>query len=274
MTRKTALRVCPYHTRTFNSVRWLACNFLGSTICDHHSCTLGGAPTLKRSWGSYYIQKRHYITMAHTHKWPDASEVKQLLDAYNVPICPHLSLGQEFVLNAYRPHEQVFGNRCSYCDTHFQFRLAGCTYDREIPGSKCLDIFVRRNLGALQLHTDPIWLSQLSISQEPGLTNYWLNCIILSQDYELDKRKRIHRNTPCGDKKRCRFKAEIKESENRLNARSINTRYEIDSLSGRLLRAPFGNHLDYALSLKDKILYKPLWAPPGTTWYGHFHPTL
>ena len=205
--------------------------------------------------------------MARSEQWPDICEVKQLLDVYNVPICAHLSLGHKFVLRAYRPDEKTFKDRCSYCDTSFQFRLAFCGSESAMPRTHCLDIFVSRYLGTLQRRTNPTWLSQLSVSKEPDLTNYWLSCIILSWDTEVDKRECIRGNASCGDRG-CRFKAETQDSENRLRAQNRNMRCEIDWSSGRLLQESLlSNRLDYALSLKDKILYKPLWVTPGTTWY-------
>jgi hypothetical protein len=269
---KPALRICPHFTSTFDVVRRLSRNCSGHFICSHQSCTLGGAPRLSHSWGNFYIHKRHYITMIHNDRWPDINEAKQLLDVYNVPICPHLSLADDLVLKAYRPYEEVFGDSCSYCDTSFEFRFNLCAYVETMPGRFCLDLVVRRNLGTLQTETDPKWLSQLSVTKEPDLTSYWLNCIILSQDYELDKRKRIRRNIPCGYSG-CEFKAQIKDSENKLSAVNWEIRLQIESMTEQWLQGSFSsNHQDYATDLKDNILYKPLWAPPGTTWYELLHP--
>lgn len=268
MTFRPALRICPHFTSSFGFARLLSRNRpgKGKFICSHQTCTLGGAPRLIHYWGNFYIYKRHYITMIHNDRWPDISEVKQLLEVYNVPICPHLSLADNLVLKAYRPYEEVFRDGCSYCDTSFEFRFSLCAYVETMPGRDCLDLVVHRNIGRLQNETDPTWLSQLSVTKEPDLTNYWLNCIILSQDYELDKRKRIRRNIPCG-RRGCEFKAQIRDSEDELSALNWEIRLRTESMTEQWLQEPFSNHHDYAMSQKDKIRYKPLWTPPGTTWY-------
>lgn len=262
---KPALRICPHFTSTLNEARRLS-NDLGGFICSHQSCIFGGAPVIGNSWGNVFIEKRHYITMIHDNRWPDISEVKQLLGVYNVPICPHVSLADNLVSKAYRPYEKVFGDGCPYCETTFEFEITLCARPETVRGRDCLDLVVHRNLGDLEDETDPTWLAQLSVTKEPDLTNYWLNCIILSQDYELDKRKRVRRTIPCGDGG-CDFKAQIKNSEIKLSAINWEIRVRTETTAEQWHRKPFGNHQDYAMGLKDRILCKPLWAPPGTTWY-------
>lgn len=254
MTYKPVLRVCPHSTLSFSTIRSRANSYLGNPICNHASCTLGGAPALGTFLGDYTISKRHYLTMVSTLRWPSISEVKKLLQVYNVPMCPHLTLGHSYVLGAYRPLEEVFENRCSYCDTHFQFRLFElCSNDRAMPGSNSLNVFVTRNIGRLYYPTDPTWLSQLCVVKEPDLSNYWVNCITFSHSFEIDKRKRFRGNMPCGGSV-CDFKAQIKESENMLERRTTNIKSEIGKLShgGLLLGLPYDGPAGFFIEIQGQ----------------------
>lgn len=263
MDHKPALRVCPRFAFSFEDIRRPKYNcHAGYPICDHASCILGGAPALKHVFGDYIIYKRHYLTMVSTLRWPGKSEVEQLLDVYDIPICPHLTLGHSYVVGAYRPWENVFENRCSYCDTHFEFSLlTPCTFDRAMPGAYCLDVVVTRNLGELDYPTDPKWLSQLCVTNEPDLTCYWLNNIILWHNHEIDKRKRARGNISCGGSGgRCRFKAQIKESENILQQGTQNIWAEAElQHSGLWQEFPYtSSPSEVASSYKGSILFKPL----------------
>ncbi|PGH18640.1 hypothetical protein AJ80_04387 [Polytolypa hystricis UAMH7299] len=262
---KRALRVCPYVSLSQGGIRELGNGLRGGTVCNHVSCALNGHPKITRDGGNYNLEKRHFVTVVtdDIEFWPDALEVSKYLEVYNVPICPHLRLGDRLVLDAYRPHEKEWEGNCRDCDTHFQFEMNSYPKRKRFFCRRQLVVSVSRNLGRLQRHDDPRWLSQLSVSKEPDLTNYWLNCILLSLDYETERRERIHNSTICDSRyQTCRFKAKIQDSIDQLGVSSANMRMEIDGMGGLFLQEPFTSHLDYFLDLKDKVLSKPLWASP------------
>lgn len=77
----------------------------------------------------------------------------------NVPLCPHVRLGDQQVIALYERPNQV--EACVKCPTKFL-----------IMAQEFIKIGVMRNVGSLLSPTDPMWLSQSYVSKSPHLDHH------------------------------------------------------------------------------------------------------
>ncbi|KAK2738566.1 hypothetical protein FQN57_006989 [Myotisia sp. PD_48] len=117
------------------------------------------------------------------------SEIRSIFEQMDIPLCPHLSIGDTSILDGYEPgslpfldkgelppppsrnQESRFPNiMCDYCDSYFRFYA--------VEAFRCNSIFFLRvktcrNIGKLNRMDDPFFISQLTSSGEPQLSRYW-----------------------------------------------------------------------------------------------------
>ncbi|PGH29293.1 hypothetical protein GX50_07955 [[Emmonsia] crescens] len=209
------LQLCPYRTASFDDMVDLSkCSFRGFQVpkCSHdaydlalalqgQSCSFEDETWNTIPWGkNKVLTTTTLVAIYHTAKIPSSADAKRACKALDIPLCPHVHLGDSWVIEKYRPDLVALhmyqvsaikdcsclhcrGFMCRFCDSRFKFRVNA---RKEPVASTCIGVLIMRNLGKLQDPNDPFWLTQLSITKLPDFRTQWsdriaamyLNCAV------------------------------------------------------------------------------------------------
>ncbi|PGH13925.1 hypothetical protein AJ79_03340 [Helicocarpus griseus UAMH5409] len=195
------LQFCPYSSFSFKDVQRLVRLPRREQFwpCAHNSfdlamrlqgrkiSTVDGQWCIVRRNSNCILATTVLVAIYHTAKVPLPQEAHEAFKALDVPLCPHLHLGDPEVMAQYTPGHgaapshiakaspgcncpDCVGFRCPFCHSTFRFRVL---IQRGSAANACLGVEVYRNLGTLQDSNDPLWLSQLSVPIGPELASRW-----------------------------------------------------------------------------------------------------
>ncbi|PGH08562.1 hypothetical protein GX51_01081 [Blastomyces parvus] len=261
------LQFCPYSSVNFDDMVQLVRNKsrpVHFPKCSHDAFDLAlalqgrtcrfedEAWTIVR-WRTYKVlANTALVAIYHTATIPSITDAGKAFKALDIPLCPHVHLGDPWVIEKYRPDLVALhmlretnnwdchclhcrGFMCRFCDSKFKFRVH-C--GKEPVASACIGVSIMRNLGKLKNPNDPYWLSQLSVPNLPDFRTAW-----------SDRIATMHLNftvgVPRGDFERAML------------SRTLESKAE-DVLSERddWTKAPLGS-----LRANMRTLHKPLWKP-------------
>ncbi|PGH16787.1 hypothetical protein AJ80_05102 [Polytolypa hystricis UAMH7299] len=101
------------------------------------------------------ISEFEFVDAAHT---PTKQDFVTLCSGYNIPVCPHLRLGDEKILQ------------------QFPLRRRSKSGGRDLPiFPQCHECKTERFVGYLDSPLDPYWLAQIFASHDPDLDDYYLD---------------------------------------------------------------------------------------------------
>ncbi|OJD11113.1 hypothetical protein AJ78_08047 [Emergomyces pasteurianus Ep9510] len=200
------LQLCPYRSASFaDMVNLSKGNFRSFQVpkCSHDAFDLalalqGRFYSLEdETWTIIHQGKNNVLSTTvlvaiyHAAKIPSSADVEKACKALDMPLCPHVHLGDLWVTNQYMPGLVALhlyqvsplgdcsclhcrGFMCLFCDSRFKFRV----FARKEPvASTCVGVSVMRNLGELKDPDDPLWLTQLSIPKLPDFRTVWSDSI-------------------------------------------------------------------------------------------------
>ncbi|EQL33266.1 hypothetical protein RJZ56_004172 [Blastomyces dermatitidis] len=261
------LQFCPYASVNFDDMVHITKNkrrYFQFPKCSHDAFDLAlalqGRTCLLEDEAWTIVRWRKYrvlttttlVAIYHAAIIPSKMDANRAFKALDIPLCPHVHLGDQWVIQKYRPNlvarhmrrETTKGKchclyctgfMCRFCDSRFRFRVH---FRKEPVAGACLGVSIMRNLGKLKDPNDPYWLSQLSIPNLPDFRTQW-----------SDRIATMHLNftlgVPHGDIERAMLSRTLENNaENVLSEREGWT------------TAPLGN------SRADmRTLHKPLWKP-------------
>lgn len=270
--RRGLLQFCPYQSASFDDVVLLSKSSNQAyqfPKCSHDAFDMALAlqerPCLFQDetwtivrWGKCKVLTTTTLVAIYpSAKIPSIADAERAFLALDIPLCPHLHLGDPCVIKQYRPdlvarhkvgplHQfntvqnccclHCRGFKCRFCDSRFRFRVH---VKKEPLTSTCIGVLIMRNLGKLKDPNDPCWLRQLSVTKLPEFRTQWSDRIVAMC---LNSTVGI----PQGDVETTMLSRVL---ENKANS----VLKERDGWT----TAPLGN-----LPVGIRNLHKPLWKPP------------
>ncbi|OAX80565.1 hypothetical protein ACJ72_05097 [Emergomyces africanus] len=267
------LQLCPYRSASFGDMVDLSrCYFRACQVpkCSHDAFDLAlalqGQPCYSEdeSWTIIHQGENNVLSTTvlvaiyHAAKIPSSADVEKASKALDMPLCPHVHLGDLWVIQQYRPDLVALhlyqvsplsgcsclhcrGFRCLFCDSKFKFRVSA---RKEPVASTYIGVSVLRNLGKLKDPDDPLWLTQLSVTKLPDFRTVWSDRITAMH---LNCATSVPQNGP-----------ESNTASRLLENKAKSVLIERDGWT----TTPLGSS-----TLEIKALHKPLWKPPFRRQY-------